>query len=285
LRALHQQNRAPSTSAPQTPSGSPFTLSGLRLLVAEDNPTNQLVARRLLEKLGLTADFASDGKEALRMLAQKPYDVVLMDCQMPGMDGYTATRQIRAGEVAGLNPRVPIIALTAYAMPSDRLKCIEAGMDDYLSKPLRVEELQQAFVRSGLAVPVPAAEEAGSTVVAPEDVLLSTQIEQLRDLPGRKHTTLLLDLIEIYQHETPAALVKLRQLAAQQDPDTAMLAHRLAGSSANLGGLQMRKAALAVEQAALGGAWDELPERLTALEQEWHRLQSALRQYETPSAP
>ncbi|GAB1488277.1 hypothetical protein MASR2M8_07220 [Opitutaceae bacterium] len=120
---------------------------GPRVLLAEDNHVNQTVARRMLEKLGCTIEVVASGRGALDALAISPFDVVLMDCQMPELDGYEATRRIRAGEVPEANAQIPIIALTAFAMPGDRLKCINAGMNDYLSKPVRIEDLQAALVR------------------------------------------------------------------------------------------------------------------------------------------
>jgi CheY-like chemotaxis protein len=120
---------------------------GPRVLLAEDNHVNQTVARRMLEKLGCKVEVVASGRSALEVLATAHFDVVLMDCQMPELDGYEATRRIRAGEVSGANTQIPIIALTAFAMPGDRLKCINAGMSDYLSKPVRIEDLQAALVR------------------------------------------------------------------------------------------------------------------------------------------
>ncbi|HEY0968784.1 MAG TPA: PAS domain S-box protein [Opitutaceae bacterium] len=120
---------------------------GPRVLLAEDNHVNQTVARRMLEKLGCTVEVVATGRRALDALAAAPFDVVLMDCQMPELDGYEATRRIRAGEVPKANAQIPIIALTAFAMPGDRLKCIQAGMSDYLSKPVRIEDLQAALMR------------------------------------------------------------------------------------------------------------------------------------------
>jgi PAS domain S-box-containing protein len=142
-------NLSPTWSKP------PFPLlqDKLFFLVAEDNQTNQMVVRGFLKKIGHRADFASNGNEVLKMLALKSYDAVLMDCQMPDMDGYTATRLIRAGAVPECNPAIPIIALTAFAMPSDSLKCIEAGMNDYLAKPLRLQDLQRVLVRCELTGP------------------------------------------------------------------------------------------------------------------------------------
>ena len=109
-----------------------------RVLVAEDNTVNQMVARRMLEKAGHRVDVAANGLEAVRAVEAAPYDLVLMDCQMPEMDGYEATRKIRRGR---RQPRIPIIAMTANAMPGDREQCLEVGMDDYLAKPVRAEAL------------------------------------------------------------------------------------------------------------------------------------------------
>ena len=116
-----------------------------RVLVAEDNPVNQRVAVRLLEHLGIRADVASDGNEVIESLARQSYALVLMDCQMPELDGFEATARIRAGETAG--GHIPIIAMTASAMRGDRERCLAAGMDDYVSKPVRIEDLRTVIER------------------------------------------------------------------------------------------------------------------------------------------
>ncbi len=260
----------------------------LRVLVAEDNETNQIVARRFLERIGCEADLAADGVEALRRLGEKSYDAVLMDCQMPEMDGYTATRQIRAGAVAGLDPRIPIIALTAFAQSSDRQKCLDAGMDDYLTKPLRLEILQQALGRCGLfaAGPVDEIPPAPALSLVPDGIFDVHQIQQLRDLPGRNHPTLLQEVGEIFLRDTPAVLAKMRALAGRpEQQEIGPLAHRLAGSCANLGARLMRPAAQAVEAAADQAAWDEMPARLSALDREWEQLQSGWQQIEIKPTP
>ncbi|MGH9284034.1 MAG: response regulator, partial [Acidimicrobiales bacterium] len=116
-----------------------------RVLVVEDNPVNQKVAVLILEKLGYRPDVAADGAEAVAAVQAVPYDLILMDCQMPGMDGYEATSQIRRAE--GPQRRTPIIAMTAGAMEGDRERCLAAGMDDYLPKPVRPDDLGVALER------------------------------------------------------------------------------------------------------------------------------------------
>jgi len=138
----------PGSARPWAPRAAART--GARLLVAEDNPANQQVTRRMIERLGHECVMVGDGAAALAALARGGFRAVLMDCQMPGMDGYTATRRIRAGAVPGVDPRLPVIAVTAYAMEGDRERCLEAGMNDYLAKPVLPEVLAQALRRCGI---------------------------------------------------------------------------------------------------------------------------------------
>jgi CheY-like chemotaxis protein len=112
-----------------------------RILVAEDNVINRRVAVKMLQKLGFSPDVAEDGEQAVALHRAAPYDLILMDCQMPGLDGYQATALIRADEAAS-HARVPIIAMTANAMHGDREVCLQAGMDDYLTKPVNVAQLR-----------------------------------------------------------------------------------------------------------------------------------------------
>ncbi len=131
------------TEAPMAVAKGPVEKREFKVLLAEDNLVNQKVALKILEKFGLHAEVAATGQEALDRLERTPYDLIFMDCQMPEMDGFEATRLIRSKEVG----HVPIIAMTANAMVGDRERCLEAGMDDYISKPVRVEAVQGALER------------------------------------------------------------------------------------------------------------------------------------------
>jgi CheY-like chemotaxis protein len=119
----------------------------IQILLVEDNPTNQVVALAMLKKLGYKAKVTSNGREAITALQNMRYDIILMDCQMPEMDGFEATRRIRQGESGRRYTNVPIIAMTAHAMKGDKELCLEAGMNDYLAKPVKSEELSKLIAQ------------------------------------------------------------------------------------------------------------------------------------------
>jgi CheY-like chemotaxis protein len=121
--------------------------NGARILLADDNVVNQMLARRLLERLGLEVTVADTGMAAIERLSISAFNVVLMDCQMPELDGYEATRRIRKGAAGEAARSVPIIALTANALSGDRERCLESGMDDYLVKPINPDELREKLQR------------------------------------------------------------------------------------------------------------------------------------------
>jgi CheY-like chemotaxis protein len=154
LRDTLVQLLAPSGPASITPNAAVAPVShgtaqrSLHILVAEDNRVNQFVVGRMLEKAGHRVDLVADGREAANAVTATVYDLLLMDCLMPEMDGFAATRAIRAAE-DGTERHLPIIALTANAMPTDREACLAAGMDDYLTKPLSTPALLEALARWG----------------------------------------------------------------------------------------------------------------------------------------
>ena len=138
----------PAAPGLQPPVKSPtefLRASHSRILIVEDNPVNQIVASRALRTLGYTADIVSGGEAALDVMRSQSFDLILMDCQMPGMDGYQTTAEIRRLEAG--RGRTPIVAMTANSVAGDRERCIEAGMDDYLPKPFRVATLQSTLQR------------------------------------------------------------------------------------------------------------------------------------------
>jgi len=247
----------------------------VRILVAEDNPANQLVIRLLLEKIGVGYDIVGDGVAVLEKLAARDYTAVLMDCQMPRLDGYEASRRIRAHVDGVRQPRIPIIALTAHAQASDHEKCLAAGMNDYLSKPIRLEVLLQALQRAGLAV---AAESPAPVATSPRAPVLDlAQLAQLRELPGRESGTLLDDLIGMVLKDLPPELARLQAAVAQRNgAEAAQLAHRLGGSAANIGAPGLRQALQAIEHAGRKAEWPAADRGRVALDREWESVREAL---------
>jgi len=141
--SVTQTKALPETGALKSKFAGRFSGVPVRVLVAEDNAVNQKVAVRMLERVGLRPDLAADGREAVEMCAMLPYDLIFMDCQMPEMDGYTAAAAIRKQQRS--DRQVAIIAMTAEAMEGSRERCIEAGMDDYIAKPVRLDDMVEAL--------------------------------------------------------------------------------------------------------------------------------------------
>jgi CheY-like chemotaxis protein len=143
--AMHDARSSSADAAPASPSVEPAPARLGHLLVVDDSMTNQMVAQGILEHLGYSSDLAADGVEALTMLEHAAYDAVLMDCQMPQLDGFEATRRLRAGE--GRGRRTPVIAMTAGVTEEEQRRCREAGMDDYVPKPISPDTLRDSLSR------------------------------------------------------------------------------------------------------------------------------------------
>jgi signal transduction histidine kinase/DNA-binding response OmpR family regulator/HPt (histidine-containing phosphotransfer) domain-containing protein len=243
--------------------------ASLRILLAEDNPINQNVAVRLLEKLGHAADIAANGQEALRRLEEQPYDVVLMDVQMPRMDGLEASREICARWPPEQRPR--IIAMTAEAMEGDRQKCLAAGMEDYLVKPVTLDALRGALEKSR---PVERArDETGPSVSVSLDGEVLAQLRE--DLGGAAP---LEQVVALFLEKTPAILAELRDAVARGDPDAVRRgAHTIKGTSATLGARDLSEKCRRLEEQARLGEVGDAAAALAEIEEAWRAAEAALR--------
>lgn len=222
----------------------PVTFSG-RVLVAEDNAVNQQVAAAMLGALGVNCDIADNGRLAVERVSKEAFDMVLMDCQMPEMDGFEATTQIRARQRDGrLHGILPIVALTANVVEGDRERCLAAGMDDYLSKPFSLEKLADTL-RRWLPVATPARTTAVASPVptpaetAPPDSdepLNPRALNTIRQLPGPNAALLVAKVIDAYRVDAPQRLEQMRRAANDGDADALRKsAHAMKSSSANIG--------------------------------------------------
>jgi CheY-like chemotaxis protein/HPt (histidine-containing phosphotransfer) domain-containing protein len=254
---------------------------GVRVLVAEDNAVNQQVAVLMLQARGYTVDVVNNGREALEALARADYDAILMDCQMPEMDGFEATAQIRARE--GSARHTPIIALTAHALRGEREKCLAAGMDDYLAKPLTPDALYATLRRWLPTARATVTEARVAPEVSPMDetepILNLRVLENFRQLQISGEPDLLHQLIDLYLADVPERLNVLRQALAQGDAARlAQTAHSLKGSSANIGAQRVARVCLELERCGKANDLSAAAEHLATLEQELERARQALSQ-------
>lgn len=221
-----------------------------RVLVVEDNRTNQLVAAGMLERLGYEVDLADNGAQALEMFASQPYDIVLMDCHMPVMDGYIATVRIRENEPE--DQRIPILAMTAHTNSEDRSRCRSAGMDDYVSKPIVYEELEakiSVWLKKNKEVLYPsfrAESQEPQDDTGVETALDLNKIAELRNKLGYSFSTALKAFIEdisYYQEQLKA------HIDDQDFSKAKELAHAVVGSAANVGAIELSQLARQLNQA------------------------------------
>ena len=269
---VHLTHPGPVTEPAQIGSGPALTPSrhtslvgSLTLLLVEDNAVNQKVVLARLSRLGYTADVAVNGAEALKHLERNRYAAILMDCQMPVMDGYEATSRLRRLE--GTGRHTPVIALTALAMTADRARCIAAGMDDYLAKPVQVEDLVATLKRwAPLDGSLPAEPAAASGDAVPADIVGTGDqppdldpaiIRGLREVGG---TALLEELISLFHDEVGKHLTELERALDDRDPVALrQIAHALSGSSANMGASRVAAIGAALEQLAVAGDLEPAP--------------------------
>ncbi|MCI0534850.1 MAG: PAS domain S-box protein [Verrucomicrobiales bacterium] len=242
----------------------------LRILLAEDNSVNQKVALRQLQKLGHQADAVSNGLEVLAALKSISYDVILMDCHMPEMDGYETTQQLRQ------DPRtrtIRIIAMTANAMQGDREKCLTAGMDDYISKPVTIDNLKAALERSCASEAPEPSQERHLPVVNLKS------LEQLKDLAQPGEPNPLIEFIDLFLADVPDCLGQIRAaLNEQKADDLRRLAHSLKGSAGNLGAEDLSFLCHELEMAAKHTDLATAPRLIQHIEAAFAQVQDALTQ-------
>jgi PAS domain S-box-containing protein len=234
----------------------------VRILLVEDNPVNQTLALRLLEKRGCTVSIASNGKEALKFLEGESFDLILMDIEMPEMNGFETTKAIRNAEESS-GGHIPVIAMTAHAMAGDRERCLDAGMDGYVSKPVDSEELFSTIDKFT------------------RDLAQGDHIDKVRlmeQVGGDKD--LLRQLIDLFEEESPKLLSKMREAIERQDPEMLQLAaHTMKGMIGNFAADRAVEEALNLENSIKNMNLGEAQDKLLILEKEIMCVQDALRRF------
>jgi PAS domain S-box-containing protein len=266
------------TVAPQRLDPHLATRMPLRILLAEDNMVNQKLAAQLLGKMGYRPDVAGNGLEAIQALERQPYDVILMDVQMPTMDGLEATRRICRQWPRADRPA--IIAMTADAMQGDREKCIDAGMDDYVTKPVQIGALVGALTRAaqtdaGSDAPLIAAPETGD---ATPDILDAATLDDIRSMVGDEGDDGLGGLIECFLDDAPHLLDAMRAALAGNDaPALQMAAHTMKSTSALFGATTLAALCETVERASAAGTPDDAQGQIARIERAYADVSRVMR--------
>lgn len=257
--------------------------AAVRLLLAEDNPVNQKLALRQLSALGFQAHAVTNGLAAVEALEREPFGIILMDCQMPEMDGYKATECIRLMQdtsPVAWEQRPYIIAMTANALAGDREACLAAGMDDYVSKPVRIEDLNDALLRG-----LNALNETGSLARAKGGghaaggLIDAEALDNLRALRTDGEPDPLAELVELFIADTPTRIAQLLDAVKNGAPhDLEAAAHSLKGSASNLGAATIASACGRLMQMARSGGLDlgEAGALVKVVEEDFGRVQSLL---------
>ncbi len=243
-----------------------------RILVAEDNPTNRKVVMKMLQKLGYQSDAVENGEEAIEALSKKNYNMTLMDVQMPVMDGFEATKQIREPDSGVLNGNIPIIAMTAHAMKGDREKCLEAGMDDYISKPVqphKLDKIIQKWIFGDKTGKEPLSSESKNN----DEVL---KLSELRERIG-DDDELIQEILNIYLEDIPEQIKNLEIALSNQDLKAIdYIAHTIKGSSGNISASNMQKIAQKIEKEKSMKNIDKIQDLIDVLKREFEYLQKAI---------
>jgi PAS domain S-box-containing protein len=260
---------APVVDAPAEPVVVNWSPSNRRILVVDDNPANQKVMMRLLEKLGYRSEAVGNGREALDLFLNGKYDLILMDCQMPEMDGYEATRRIRVAESASKRTPTPVVALTAHAMAGDREKCRLAGMDDYLPKPVGLEQLDRTLVRwlSRAQGPLEASKILPPMEPVKGDASVPLDpnfIRKLDDLQMEGQPDIVVELAEIFLRTAPERLTLIEQAVGASDFETiGKTAHTFKSTCHSVGAFRLAEMCQEMEKNAKASqAVDRLLEKM-----------------------
>lgn len=262
-------------------SGADRPQFAARVLLAEDHATNQIVAAMMLRNLGCQVDIAANGQETLKMIETGSYDIVFMDCEMPEMDGFEATRAIRAR--ADSKAQVPIIAVTAQSMQGDRERCLQAGMDDYITKPVEQDAFAAALAKwlCGNGEAVTGNEKTGATAtaairslpVAPA-ALDPKVVARLRALAAATDPSLLAQIYASFQHDGIERIGTLRRCASAGDRLVLQkAAHALKGASANVGALRMADIARQLQMLDEDGPQNGALDLIEQIDEEFGRVQ------------
>jgi len=242
-----------------------------RILLVEDSPLNQQITLKQLEALGYSADVAGNGLEALAALERVPYPIVLMDCQMPDMDGYEATWQIRNREkeqAQSSRSKIYIIALTANTRPQDRERCLSSGMDDYVSKPVQLVELEVALQRAGVD---PSQAQAAAGVIDP---IIMASLRQLRKANQSDPVS---ELIDLFLRDAPPQFLAINKAILERNISATLgAASSLKGNAANLGARRLASLCAELEEQARAGTLEEAAPILEQAKDEFTRVQFAL---------
>jgi CheY-like chemotaxis protein len=264
------RSEAVSTPIAAARSGLRQIGHGERVLVVEDNSTNREVILAQLKKLGYEGEAVVNGAKAVEAVQRRAYSLVLMDCQMPVMDGFEATRLIRDSN----QPHLPIIALTASAMSSDRDRCLRVGMDDYLSKPWELPQLAEMLLKWMPGVEPQQIANADREEAAKQEAAIFDAESLLRRLMGDRE--LAGAIVNGFVREVPAQLRQLRTRVDEEDaPGAKLLAHTLKGASGTVAAAALNEIAAAMETAAAAGRFDDCRSLLPRASDEFERFKMA----------
>jgi CheY-like chemotaxis protein len=245
---------------------APSNFTGVKVLLVEDNQVNQLVAAAMLNKLNCIVETANSGLDAIEMVTKRVFDIIYMDCQMPEMDGYEATKNIKRKMKNGDIPNIPIVALTAHAMQADKEKCLAVGMDDYIAKPVREADFAKTlnyWVKN-------------SPLNNGDKLLEGNSLQKLQDLMGSAFP----DLVRMYIANTESSIRKMEEgLLAEDSHVISQNAHTIKSPSSQMGAKKIASIASDMEKAAKEGNMAYCGELLVQLKNYYVEAREELKEF------